>query len=81
MRGRQEYNYSIIPELRKKGLLTDELIGLVTRMSFDDLLKLKLETMAMVLGDRLFSFPLYTMMSRIISAASLSEFAIGTAAK
>jgi|TARA_B100000963_G_scaffold269499_1_gene237634 transcriptional regulator of acetoin/glycerol metabolism len=72
---KQYKNYSLINKLRKERRINEDFINVLSSLTLEELIGLKLEQTSRLLGGKLFNFPIWKAMPEICRAA-LFKFAL-----
>ena len=74
-------NYSISTKLKLEGKTTDEFEYMVSNLSLEDLIGLKLEISTRILGHRVYNFPIWKQMDFLVKDAVLKYALFATRTK
>jgi transcriptional regulator of acetoin/glycerol metabolism len=72
---KQYKNYSLINKLKRERRINEDFMNVLSSLTLEEVIGLKLEQASRLLGGKLFNFPIYKAMPEICRAALL-KFAI-----
>tara|TARA_R100001440_G_scaffold29238_1_gene46868 strand:- start:958 stop:1305 length:348 start_codon:yes stop_codon:yes gene_type:complete len=67
----KSYEYSFINQLKKKKMIDDDFEVIMSTLTLEEIIAIKLELSSRYINDRLYNFPIWSSLNNIIKEAAL----------